>query len=83
LNINKYKLYNSYKKSKGDQDYPPIDKEELQQRRLHKKNHPLEKIDRVIEEIKKLMLRSKEVVNRGQLNKREPAIAMGKKKKKM
>jgi hypothetical protein len=54
----------------------------MQQRRLHKKSQPLEQLDEVIEEIRKLMLRSAEAVNKGELNRGEPAIAAGKKKKK-
>jgi hypothetical protein len=67
----------------GDQDDLPFDvfEEEVQQRRLHKKIQPLEHLDRVIEEIKKLMLRSAEAVNKGKMNKREPAIAVGKKRR--
>jgi hypothetical protein len=65
----------------GDHDDLPTDKEELQQRRLHKKSQPLEQLDRVIEEIRKLMLRSAEVVSKGELNRREPTIAAGKKQK--
>jgi hypothetical protein len=42
----------------GDQYDLPIDKEELQQRRQHKKIQPLEQLDRVIEEIRRLKLRS-------------------------
>jgi hypothetical protein len=53
----------------------------VQQRRLHKKSQPLEQLDRVIEEIRKLMLRSAEAVNKEELNRREPAIAAGKKQK--
>jgi len=30
----------------------------VQQRRLHKENQPLEKLDRVIEEIREMMVRS-------------------------
>jgi hypothetical protein len=40
----------------GDQDYLPTDKVELQPRRLHKKSHLLEQMDKVIEEIRKLVL---------------------------
>jgi hypothetical protein len=36
----------------------------------------------VIEEIRKLMLRSVEEVSKGEMNRREPAIVTGKKKKK-
>jgi hypothetical protein len=56
--------------------------EEVQQRRLHKKSQPLEQLDRVIEEIRRLMLRSTEVVNKGKMNRGEPATTTGKKKKK-
>jgi hypothetical protein len=55
----------------------------VQQRRLHKENQPIEQLDRVIEEIRELMLRSaQEAVNKGKLNRGEPAITTGKKKKK-
>jgi hypothetical protein len=54
----------------------------LQQRILHKKSHPLEQLDRVIEEIKKMMFKSIEVVNKGKLNRGEPATTTGKQKKK-
>jgi hypothetical protein len=64
----------------GDQDDLPTDKEELQPRRLHKKSQPLEQLDRVIEEIRKLMLRSAaRSSQQRELNKREPAIVAGKK----
>jgi hypothetical protein len=43
----------------GDQDDLPTDKEELQPRRMHKKSQPLvDQLDRVIEEIRRMMLRS-------------------------
>jgi hypothetical protein len=64
----------------GDHDDLPIGKVEVQHRRLHKKRQPLEQLDGVIEEIKKLMLRSAEAVIRWKLNRGEPAIAIGKKK---
>jgi hypothetical protein len=66
----------------GDQDDLPNDKEELQPRRMHKKSQPLEQMDRVIEEIRRLMLRSEKAVNKGKLNRGEPAIAVGRKEKK-
>jgi hypothetical protein len=65
----------------GDHDDLLTNEEELQPRRLHKENHPLEQLGRVIEEIKKLMLRSAETINKGELNRGEPSIAAGKKKK--
>jgi hypothetical protein len=71
-----------YKDNMGDQVDLPTDEKKVQQRRLHKKSQPLEQLDRVIEEIKKLMLRSAEVVNKEELNRGETAIAAGKKKKK-
>jgi hypothetical protein len=66
----------------GDQYDLPTEEKEVQQRRLHKKSQPLEHLDRVIEGIMKLMLKSAEVVSRGELNKRDPTIAIGKKQKK-
>jgi hypothetical protein len=64
----------------GDHDDLPTDKEELQPRRLHKKNQPLEQLDRVIEEIGKLMLSSvQESVNEGKMKKREPTTIAGEK----
>jgi hypothetical protein len=65
----------------GYQDDVPFE-EEVKKRRLHNKSQPLEKLDRVIEEIRRLILRSAEVVNKGKLNKGEPAIAAEKKKMK-
>jgi hypothetical protein len=66
----------------GGQVDLPTDKEEVQPRRMHKERQPLEQLDKVIEEIRKMMLRSVEVVNKGKLNRGEPAIAAGKKQKK-
>jgi hypothetical protein len=55
----------------------------VQQRRLHKENQPLEQLDRVIEEIREMMVRSaEEAVSKEKLNRGEPARAAGKKKKK-
>jgi hypothetical protein len=42
---------------------------------LHKKSQPLEQLDRVIEEIRKLMLRSAEAVNKEELSRGDPFIA--------
>jgi hypothetical protein len=50
----------------------------LQQRGLHTKSQPLEKLDRVLDEIRKLMLISIEVFSKGELKKGEPAITAGK-----
>jgi hypothetical protein len=67
----------------GDQDDLPIDKEEVQEKKLHKENQPEEKLDRVIEEIRKMMVRSiAEAVGKENLNRGEPTIAVGNKKKK-
>jgi hypothetical protein len=53
--------------------------EEVKQRRLHKKSQPLERLDMVIEEIRKLMLRSEEeTVSKEKLSRRGPSIAVGK-----
>jgi hypothetical protein len=43
----------------------------VQQRRLHKKSQPTEQLEEVIEEIRRLMLRStQEEVSKGKLNRR-------------
>jgi hypothetical protein len=72
------------KDNMGDQVDPPTNKEELQPRRLHKKSQPLEQLDRVIEEIRKLMLRSaQEAVNKeGDEQKRACHSSREEKKKK-
>jgi hypothetical protein len=52
----------------------------VQWRRLHKESQPLEQLDREIEEIRRMMLRSaQEAVSKGKLSRREPTIAAGKK----
>jgi hypothetical protein len=57
-----------------------IDKEEVQQRSLQNKDQPVEQLDEVIEEIKRLMLESaQETVSRRRLNRGRPAIATEKK----
>jgi hypothetical protein len=48
-------------------------------RRLIKESHPLEQLDEVIEEIKRIMLRSVTKYSRKEkLSRRKPAIATGK-----
>jgi hypothetical protein len=57
-----------------------LTRKEVQQRRLHKENQPLEQLEEVIEEIRRLMLRSaQEEVSKEKLSRRKPAIAAGKK----
>jgi hypothetical protein len=57
----------------------PICREEVQPRRLHQESQPLEQLEEVIEEIKRLMLRSaQEFVSKEKLNRGKPAIAEGK-----
>jgi hypothetical protein len=64
--------------SMGDQVDLPIAKKEVLQRRLPKRQ-PLEQLDRVIEEIRRLMLKSAtEVVSKEKLSRRKPARAVGK-----
>jgi hypothetical protein len=46
-------------------------------RRLHKESQPLEQLDMIIEEIRRLMIRSAEAVSKGKLSRGEPAIAAG------
>jgi hypothetical protein len=45
----------------------------LQLRRLHEQNQPLEQLDEVIEEIKKLMLGSARTANKERLSRKEAA----------
>jgi hypothetical protein len=47
---------------------------------MHKKSQPLDQLDRVIEEIRRLMLSSAEAFNKGNLNRGEPTTVVGKKK---
>jgi hypothetical protein len=62
----------------GDRVDLPIDKEEVQPRRLHKENQPLEQLDKEIEEIRRMMLRSvQEAINKEKLNRGNPSIAAG------
>jgi len=67
----------------GGQTNLLIEKKEVQQRRLHTKSQPLEQLDKVIEEIIRLMLSSAiEEVNNEKLRRRDPERVPGKKKKK-
>jgi hypothetical protein len=69
----------------GNHDDLPFElfEEEVQQRRLHKKSQPLEPLDMVIEEIRKLMLRSAQgEFSKGTLNRGEPTTAARMKEKK-
>ena len=64
------------KYSRGDRSYFPIEKTTVRQRRLHTKSQPLEQLDEVIEEIRRLMLSSAvETANNEKLSRREPARA--------
>jgi hypothetical protein len=70
--------------SLGDHIGLPIemcDENKVQQSRLQNKNHPIDQLDEVIEEIIKLMVNlAKEVVNREGQDIREPARAAGQQK---
>jgi hypothetical protein len=56
----------------GDLVYLPIFKEELQWRRLHEQNQPLQQLDKIIEQIRKLMLKStQETTKKKKLSRRE------------
>jgi hypothetical protein len=52
----------------GDRDDLPICREEVQRSRLKKESQPWEQLDEIIEEIRRLMIRSIEAVNKGNLN---------------
>jgi hypothetical protein len=68
----------------GDHDDLPFGQQKkVKQRRLHKENQPVEQLDMVIEEIRRLMARSaEEAVNKEKLNIGEISIATRKKKQK-
>jgi hypothetical protein len=56
-----------------------IEKTEIQQSRMQKESHPLEQLDKDIEKIRKLILRSaQETASEEELRRRRPAIAVGK-----
>jgi hypothetical protein len=62
----------------GDLVDLPICREEVQWSRLQKKSQPLEQLDKVIEEIRRLMLNSsQEVVNNKKMKNKGPARASG------
>jgi hypothetical protein len=66
---------------RGDQVDLPTEMKELQQRGLHKESQPWEKLDKVIEEIRRLMLSSvAETASNERLSRRKPAREAGKKK---
>jgi hypothetical protein len=56
------------------------EEEKLLSRGLDKENQPLKYLDKVIEEITRLMVRSaKEEINKGKMNRGEPTITTGNK----
>jgi hypothetical protein len=56
-----------------------VPKKFLQLRRLQKQSQPLEQLDEVIEEIRRLMLRSAETASEERLSRREAAAAAAQK----
>jgi hypothetical protein len=66
----------------GDQDDLPIDREEVQQGSLHEGSQPVNKLDREIEDIRRLMVRLEvERIDKEKLRRGEPSIVARKKKK--
>jgi hypothetical protein len=64
--------------SMGDLIDIPICRERMQPRRMHRESQPLEQMDKVIEEIRRLMSRSAaETASEEKLSRRKPAIAAG------
>jgi len=68
----------------GDQDDLPFDvyrdEEELKPSILQKKRQPVEEIEEVIEDIRRLMGRSvSEEINKGKMSRRKPSREAGKK----
>jgi hypothetical protein len=67
------------KDSRGDRADLPIEKKKVQQRRLHTKSQPLERLDEVIEHIRRMMLSSAaKTTSNEKLSRREPAREVGK-----
>jgi hypothetical protein len=61
----------------GDLVDLPICREEVQWSKLQKESQPWEQLDEIIEEIRRLMIRSAEAVSKEKLSRGEPAIAVG------
>jgi hypothetical protein len=57
----------------GDHSDLPMCQKNLQLRRLHEQSQPLEQLDKMIEDIRKLMLRSTETANEERLSSRKEA----------
>jgi hypothetical protein len=55
----------------GDHDDLPICRKKMQLRRLHGQNQPLQQLDEMIEDIRRLMLRSTETASKEKLSRRE------------
>jgi hypothetical protein len=62
----------------GDHDDLPICREKLQQRRLHTQSHPGQQLEEEIKQLRKLMLKSAEEINRGKMNNKGPVETVGK-----
>jgi hypothetical protein len=60
----------------GDPENLPMCQKNLQLRRLHEQSQPLEQLDEVIEEIRRLMLGSVETASEERLGRKEAAVAV-------
>jgi hypothetical protein len=74
VHIQQVKLEVDEEEGMGDHDDLPNCRKFLQLRRLQKQDQPLEQLDEVIEEIRRLMLRSAETASKEQLSRKEEAI---------
>jgi hypothetical protein len=58
----------------GDRDDLPICRKKMQLRRLHGQNQPLQQMDEMIEDIRRLMLRSIEIASKERLSRRKVEV---------
>jgi hypothetical protein len=65
----------------GDHDDLPICRKKLQQRRLHEQGQPGKQLDEMIEDIRRLMLRSAETASKEKLGRREATAAAAEQQK--
>jgi hypothetical protein len=64
-----------YEDGMGDHDDLPICRKEMQLRRLHGQSHPLQQLDKVVEDIRRLMLISTETASKERLGRKAAVVA--------
>jgi hypothetical protein len=69
-------------KNTGDHNDLPIDKEEVKHNRLHEGRQPIEHLNMVIKEIRKMIVRSiEDIISMRKLNRGEPSITTRRERK--